>query len=262
MTDAAADHQETGAAEPAVRRITLHDVRAALVKGVDDFHARPTHLPFLALFYTLVALLAARAAGGGAFVALIFPILAGFTLIGPVVALGLYELSRKREHGHAVAWGDMLGVARSPAIKPIVGLGAILLAIFLVWLAAAWAIYALTLGPGAPASPGAFVTAVLTTQAGWSLIVVGNLVGLVFAITVLTISVVSFPMLLDRHCTLRTAVRTSARAVRTSPVPMLVWGAVVAGSLLGGAVPALLGLAFVMPVLGHATWHLYRATVR
>jgi uncharacterized membrane protein len=137
----------------------------------------------------------------------------------------------------------------------------VLLAIFLLWLAAAYAIYLVTLGPEPPTGVGSFVRDVFMTAAGWALIVVGVAVGFLFALLVLTISVVSFPLLLDRDVGLYAAVATSIRAVAANPGPMAVWGLIVAGGLVLGSIPVFLGLIIVMPVLGHATWHLYRKVV-
>jgi uncharacterized membrane protein len=152
-------------------------------------------------------------------------------------------------------------VVRAPAFGAIVVLGLVLLAIFLLWLVTAYTIYRVTLGQEGIVSFTAFYRDVFTTAPGWALIVVGVGVGFLFAVLVLTISVVSFPMLLDRDVGLFTAVATSVHAVVANPVPMAVWGLVVAGGLVLGSLPALLGLIVVMPVLGHATWHLYRKLV-
>ena len=180
---------------------------------------------------------------------------------GPLAAVGLNEMSRRREQGISVTWVDAFGVLRSPAIGAIALLGLLLAEIFLLWLLAAQAIYDLTLGPEPPASLGMFVRDVFTTGAGWALIVVGIGVGFLFAVAVLAISVVSFPMLLDRNVGLDTAVGTSIRAVVANPRTMAIWGLIVAVGLVIGSVPFLLGLAVVLPVLGHATWHLYRRVV-
>jgi uncharacterized membrane protein len=170
-------------------------------------------------------------------------------------------MSRRREQGLDISWVDAFGVVRSPAFGAILALGVLLLVIFLLWLAAAYVIYHVTLGPEPPASIGAFISDVFTTSAGWAMIVVGVGIGFLFALLVLTISVVSFPLLLDRDVGLWTAVATSVRAVRANPRPMALWGLIVACGLVLGAIPALLGLAVVIPVLGHATWHLYRKVV-
>jgi uncharacterized membrane protein len=137
----------------------------------------------------------------------------------------------------------------------------VLLAVFLIWLAAADGIYAVTLGPEPPASFGTFLHDVFATGAGWAMIGTGVAVGFLFALFVLAISVVSFPLLLDRDVGLPTAVLTSLRAVAANPGPMAAWGLIVAVSLAVGSIPLFLGLAIVVPVLGHATWHLYRKVI-
>jgi uncharacterized membrane protein len=246
---------------PAVRQIELADLRDVLEKGFSDFGAYRTDVIFLCIIYPIAGVVLARLAFGYDMLPLLFPLASGFALIGPVAAVGLYEISRRREQGVDIAWADAFGVVRAPAFGAIVVLGLLLLAIFLLWLVAAYAIYLVTLGPEPPASIGSFVRDVFTTGAGWALIVVGVGVGFLFAVLVLTISVVSFPLLLDRDVGLYTAVATSVRAVLANPVPMAAWGLIVAGGLVIGSIPVLLGLIIVMPVLGHATWHLYRRLV-
>jgi uncharacterized membrane protein len=246
---------------PAVRRIALADLKDVLAKGISDFAAYRTDVMFLCIIYPVAGLLLAWLAFGYELLPLVFPLASGFALIGPVAAVGLYEISRRREQGVDITWADAFGVVRAPAFGAILVLGLVLLAILLLWLAAAQAIYLVTLGPEPPASIGAFVRDVFTTRPGWALIVVGMGVGFLFAVLVLTISVVSFPLLLDRNVGLYAAVATSIRAVATNPGPMIAWGLIVAASLAIGSIPLLLGLIVVMPVLGHATWHLYRKVV-
>jgi uncharacterized membrane protein len=246
---------------PAVRRIDLADLRDVLARGVSDLGVYRADVLFLCIIYPVAGLVLAWLAFGYDMLPLVFPLASGFALIGPLAAVGLYEISRRREQGDDITWADAFGVVRAPAFGAIVVLGLVLLAIFLLWLAAAQAIYLVTLGPEPPASIGAFVRDVFTTGAGWTLIVVGVGVGFLFAVLVLAISVVSFPLLLDRDVGLYTAVATSVRAVATNPGPMAAWGLIVAGGLVIGSIPLLLGLIIVMPVLGHATWHLYRKLV-
>jgi uncharacterized membrane protein len=248
--------------EPAVRRIGMPDLRHALARGYTDFMATPTQLVFLGIIYPLVGLIAARAAAGGSLLPLFYPMVAGLSLMGPVAALGIYELSRRREQGHQVSWLNAFDVLRSPALGSIVALGLLLCVIFVAWLFAAQMVYQMTMGRlPAPASVGEFASQVLGTREGWNLIFLGNAVGFVFAVLVLALTVVSFPILLDRNVGLATAVRTSVRAVMVNPATMAAWGLIVAALLLLGCLPAFVGLAVVMPLLGHATWHLYRRVV-
>ncbi len=246
---------------PLVRRIGPADVWQALRAGWADFIVIPTQLVFLSILYPIVGLVAARAATDESVLPLLFPLLAGLSLLGPVLAVGIYELSRRRKAGLPVMWLNAFGVLRSPSLLGIAAIGMMLLAIFIAWMVAAKLILLATLGTDAFASVDAFRQAVLGTSAGWRLIVVGNLVGLAFAVLVLTLTVVSVPMLLDRAISPVVAVQTSIRVVRTNPVAMGLWGLIVAGSLLLGCLPLFIGLAIAMPVLGHATWHLYRRVV-
>jgi uncharacterized membrane protein len=245
----------------AVRRIALADLGDALARGIDDFRAMPTHLFILGLIYPIGTLVAALLVFDEGLLQLVFPLVSGGALLGPFVALGMYEISRRRERGLELHWSNVFEVRRSPARGAIAVLGLMLVILFVGWLYAALVLYRATLGDIAPESFGGFATALFTTGAGWALIVVGNLVGFVFAVAALTMSVVSFPLLLDRHVGVGTAIETSVRAVMANPVQMAAWGLLVAGLLLLGALPLFVGLAVVLPVLGHATWHLYRKVV-
>jgi uncharacterized membrane protein len=256
----ALEHRETPL--PTVARISVADLRDALVKGVEDFGAYRTDVIFIGVIYPVIGLVLARLAFGYDMLPLLFPLASGFTLIGPVAAVGLYEMSRRREQGAEISWADAFAVVKSPAFGGIAVLGLLLLAIFLAWLLAAMLIYDATLGPTPPTSIEAFARDVFTTAAGWGLIGFGVGVGFLFAVLVLTISVVSFPMLLDRPVGVGGAIETSVQAVMENPVPMAAWGVIVAGGLVLGTIPLFLGLVVVMPVLGHATWHLYRKVVR
>lgn len=243
-----------------IRQITTDDLREALRKGTDDFFQKPSHVIFLTLIYPVAALILSRLTFGYEILPILFPLAAGFALLGPVAAIGLYELSRRREAGEQPSWWHAVSVLQAPAIRSILTLGAILAAIFLVWLAVAWAIFEATLG-SVPGSIGGFLSAVFTTGPGWAMILLGNAAGALFAVIVLVISWVSFPMILDRQVDTQTAVLTSFRAVVGNPVPALAWGLIVAAGLVLGSLPLFVGLAIVIPVLGHATWHLYRRLV-
>lgn len=246
---------------PAVRPIGYAEIREALERGLDDFAAFRTDVVFLCVVYPLAGLVLARLAFGYDLLPLVFPLISGFALIGPIAAVGLYEMSRRRELTGEADWGDAFDVFRSPSLGGIIGLGVVLLALFLLWLGAAMAIYDVTLGPEAPTSISGFVHDVFMTARGWAMIVIGCGVGFLFALLVLSISVVSFPLLLDREVGVTTAIMMSLRTVAANPGPMALWGLIVAGLLVLGSIPALLGLIVVMPTLGHATWHLYRKVV-
>jgi uncharacterized membrane protein len=244
-----------------VRKISLSDLGNALRLGWEDFNAIPTHAIVLCVIYPVLGIVLFRLVIGYSVLPLLFPLAAGFTLIGPFAALGLYELSRRRERGEEAAAWDAMQVLRAPSFGAMLELGILLLVLFGVWIGAANAIYGATFGHAPAASMPDFATRVLTTPEGWSLIIVGCGVGFLFAVVALCVSVVSFPLMLDRHATAIDAIRTSLRAVRENPIEMAVWGLVVATLLAIGSLPFFVGLAVVLPVLGHATWHLYRKVI-
>ncbi len=244
-----------------VRRIGIADLKDALRHGAQDFYAMPTHAMFLCVIYPIVGLLMARLAFGYSVLPLLYPLMAGFALVGPLAALGLYELSRRREAGLETSATHAFDVMRSSSIGGIIALGLLLMGIFAIWIAIADAIYVANFGYATPSSITAFAHDVLTTRAGWNLIVVGNGTGFVFAVLVLTVSVVSFPLMLDRDVGAAVALLTSIRVVMKNPMVMAVWGLIVAALLLIGALPLFIGLTVTMPILGHATWHLYRRAV-
>ncbi|MCW2239694.1 DUF2189 domain-containing protein [Azospirillum canadense] len=246
---------------PAVRRIAVADLRDVLARGIEDFGAYRTDVIFICLIYPIAGLVLGRAAYGRDMLQLLFPLASGFALVGPFAAVGLYEMSRRREQGVTVSWVDAFGVLASPSFGAILALGVILMVIFGFWLVAAQLIYMATLGPQPPASIESFARDVFTTREGWTLMVAGVGVGFLFAVLVLAISVVSFPLLLDRKVGVATAIVTSVRAVVANPVPMAAWGLIVAGGLVIGSIPLFVGLIVILPVLGHATWHLYRKAV-
>jgi uncharacterized membrane protein len=152
-------------------------------------------------------------------------------------------------------------VRQSPAIPSIAAVGFFLFAVFIAWLLTAQALYQWYFGGAVPESLGSFMHDVLTTPQGWMLIIAGNVIGFIFAVVVLSTTVIAFPILLDRDIGAYDAMYTSARAVIVNPVTMAIWGLIVAFLLLVGSIPLFAGLAVVIPILGHATWHLYRALV-
>lgn len=244
-----------------IREIHPRDLRAALSEGWQDFLAKRGDILFIGVIYPAIGLIASAVAFDRNLLPILFPLVAGLAFVGPAVASGFYELARRRELGEDPSWSHFLDVVRSDAAVSLGAVAVLLVAIFGFWLWTAWAIYAATLGPESPASLGAFVRDLFTTSEGWWLIVLGNLAGLIFAAVVLTISVVSFPMIVDRHVSAISAVRTSVRAVRRNPRTMLLWGTIVVGLLVLGSIPLFVGLMVVLPLLGYSTWHLYRRVV-
>ena len=268
-------------AQPVIRDIRFRDLMDALAKGFDDFKAIPTHLIFLFLIYPVVMLILSRVAAGHEMLPLVFPLFAGYTLVGPLIAIGMYELSRRREQGLDTSRKHLFDVLKSPSLGAIITLGLVLAVVYFAWLIAALAIYKMTFGDGlvgslgtifmqlisfdlsatGPQAIGEFAVDIITTRPGWKLVLWGSGIGFIFAVVVLSLSAVSFPMLLDRRVSAWTAARTSIRVVLANPMSMGLWGVIVAVALAVGSLPLFVGLAIVLPVLGHATWHLYRSVV-
>ncbi len=255
------DHSPLTADEITIRDLSLDDLREALRKGVEDLGASRTDAIFIVLIYPIVGLALATFGLDLSRLPLLFPLIAGFALLGPLAAVGLYEISRRREQGRPAGWNNALGVIGAPNFGAVLMLGLYLLAIFVFWMACAYLIYIYTLGPQPPTSITGFLSDVFTTGAGWAMILVGMSVGFVFALVVLAISIVSFPLILDKDVGVPTAVVTSVRVTQKNPREVLIWGAIVAVGLFLGSIPALVGLIIVLPILGHATWHLYRRAV-
>ncbi|MCT8329009.1 DUF2189 domain-containing protein [Albidovulum sediminis] len=248
-------------AVPAVRVLSYADLGVALRRGLQDFGALRTDVIAAAMLYPVAGACLVWAAWHGALLPLIFPIAAGFALVGPAAAVGFYEMSRRREAGQPAGWLDGIRVLASPAFGVIFAGAMMLAAVFVTWLLVAYAIFQATMGPEVPSSAVAFLREILTTPAGWAMIAIGIPAGAVFAAVVLAGTVVSFPLLLDRDVGLPVAILTSLRVARAAPGPVAAWGAIVAACLAAGSLPLLLGLAVALPVLGHATWHLYRLAV-
>lgn len=243
-----------------VRRMTLRELGDAWHAGLDDFAAHPTQKVFSWIIYPIIGMILLWVASERTLLPILFPIVSGVALIGPFLGLALNQISRHRKEGQTISHAEAFNIFKYPMRGTLLMMGAILACIFFAWLACAAILFRLTLGD-APGSIGDFLTALFTTEAGWTLIVVGNLVGFVFALIVFVISVVAFPLIIHRHATLRAAIMTSVDAVVRNPGVTAVWGLIVAGLLLLGSLPAFIGLAVAIPILGHTTWHIYRKVV-
>jgi uncharacterized membrane protein len=242
---------------PSVRKIGPADLKDALAKGNEDFLTMPSSLIFLGLIYPVVGI----GLIAGSPLPLLFPLMSGFTLIGPFAAIGLYEISRRRELGLDISWKDAFGVVRSHSIFSILSLGLLLLVIFVGWELTAHALYVSLFGSTPPGSFAQFVANIFGTPQGWKLIGLGTAIGFVFAAVALSVSVVSFPLLLDRDVDVPVAIYTSISAVLKNPITMALWGLIVAAVLAIGFLLLFVGLAVAVPILGHSTWHLYRRVV-
>ena len=260
------------APEIPVRKIGNEDLRIALRQGWDDFKEMRGDLIFVGLLYPLIGIAAAVMTTSAPLLPFFFPVVAGVGLLGPIAAVGFYELARRREAGLTSNWSHVLDVRKRPAMDDIGIVAGLLFVIFALWLIAAAALYLTFWGYAAPAklsgfawyepySIGDFIRRLFTTSEGWALILVGNLVGLAFAALVLAVSVVSLPMLVDRDVTAAQAVSTSWRATKANAGVLARWGVIVAALLVLGSIPLFIGLAFVLPWLGYATWHLYTRLV-
>ncbi|MGO9356745.1 MAG: DUF2189 domain-containing protein [Xanthobacteraceae bacterium] len=250
----------SGKSDPVVRKITAADVADAFGEGLRDFQAKPLYGLISGGIYAAggILILACITALGMTYLA--YPLAAGFALIGPFVAIGLYEVSRQREAGLPVS---MPGIWRTIRSRSEIGwMAFVSLFIFIIWMYQVRLLLALFLGLHVSFSSfQEFLSVILTTTEGLTFLVVGNIIGAVLSVVLFSLTVVSFPLLLDRDLDFVTAMITSVRAVVTNPGPMIGWAAVIAVLLLVSALPLFLGLLVTLPVLGHTTWHLYRRLV-
>lgn len=248
-------------AAPRVRRIGVADLHWALREGWRDFGELRGDILLVGFVYPLVVLVAAGVALGGDLFPLMAPIVGGLALLGPLLAVGFYELARRREDGRDAGWGHFLDPFRGPSRREIVALGAMVAVLFTAWLGVAWIVYENTLGRLELSGPGPFLAALFTTAEGWRMMLVGNLIGLGFAIVVLAATVASFPMLVDGRTHASEAVATSLEATRRNPATVGLWGFYIAALLTVACIPLFIGLAVALPVLGYASWHLYTRLV-
>ena len=250
----------SGRSDPVVRRITTADIAEALTQGLRDFQAQPLFGLVFGLIYVLGGISIVLCVTAFGMIYLAYPLAAGFALIGPFVAIGLYEVSRRRELGQPISYGAIWRTVTSRG--EIAWMAFVAVFFFVIWMYQVRLLIALLLGLNASFSSfKEFMTVVLTTNEGLLFLTIGNLDGAALSLILFSLTVVSFPLLLERDVDFVTAMITSVRAVVTSPGPMIGWAAVITVLLIVSALPYFLGLLVTVPVLGHATWHLYRRIV-
>jgi uncharacterized membrane protein len=258
-------HIMAGAGEkldmPVIRTITLADLGDVLRRGAADFWAKPSHYLLLMLIYPVIGIVLTVWMNGWHTWTLLYPLIGGFALIGPIAALPLYEVSRRLENGENPSWRDAMSVLKSPAMGSILAIGAMLFVLLTLWLASAQALYESLFGAAPPRTLVALFAQVTNDPGGMTLLAVGTGLGALFAFVVLCTSVIAFPLLLDRDVGAYVAVETSFRAVMYNRVPLFAWGVIVGAGIFLASLPLFVGLAIVLPIFGHATWHLYRKLV-
>lgn len=242
---------------PAPRAARLADLGVALAAGWRDFRAAPRFGLFFAGVYVLGGLFLYWVLAASGQIWWTIPITLGFPLLGPFVAVGLYEVSRRLEQGLPLGWGAVLGVIVSQKDRQIPSIAALVVIFFLFWNFVGHMIFALFLGPRAMTN--VFSSAdIYVTPHGIAMLAAGTVVGAGFALVLFATTVIALPLLLDREVDFATAMIASVQSVTASPGPMLAWAALIAAALFLAMLPAFLGLFLALPVLGHASWHLYR----
>lgn len=244
-----------------IRRITLDDLWSSLRQGYDDFGAKPSSIPLMILFYSLFALLFTLFAFGEELRYLAFPIVGGFTFIGPMVAIVFFEISRRRERGQSLRWRSAFRFIHTSSFAPILALSILMMVLYIAWLYMAEQIFFGTFGDTMPATVSEFISQLFSTRHGGALIFYGNFVGALFAFAAMALSVIAFPLALDKPVTSITAITVSVKAFIANVYVLGVWGLVVVLLLAAGAALFLIGLSLTLPILGHATWHLYRKII-
>lgn len=241
------------------KNLSLGDLRSALAAGWKDFAAHPVYGLFFAAIYVGAGIYLSLALAERGETAWLIPAASGFPLISPFVAVGLYEVSRRREEGLPLTWGSVLGALRGRGDDQLLMMGGFVFVGFTFWMILAHGIFAIFM---AESGLGAQSLSLFQTTAGLMMLGVGSVVGALVALLFYSVTVISLPMLVDRDVDFLTAIIVSLATVRSNTLVMLVWAAFIALTLFAAMVPMFLGLFVVLPVLAHATWHLYRRVVR
>ncbi|GAB2185910.1 DUF2189 domain-containing protein [Roseibium sp. LAB1] len=246
---------------PRVNKITVNDVIDAFAAGLADFRRAPVYGLAIGAFFALGGLFVVLSAAALNMSYLSYPAAAGFVLIGPFAAVGLYEVSRRLQNGEELSWSRVFGTMWAQKSRELSWMAFVVLFIQIMWMYQVRLLLALFLGFRSFASFDEFLTQVISTPEGLMFLAVGHVVGAILSLILFSLTVVSFPLLMEEDRDFITAMITSVRAVFTSPVPMIGWAFVVTAVLIVSMAPAFLGLIVSLPILGHTTWHLYKKCV-
>jgi uncharacterized membrane protein len=246
---------------PKVNTVTADDIKASLRAGFADFLARPVMSGFFGLFYAVFGILFIWCLVWLGTIWLIIPAMVGFPLVAPFAAAGLYEMSRRMQAGESFGWSDILTVMARQREREMGWMAFVTLFVFWVWSYQVRLWLAIILQDASFSDFNGFLTAVFFTPEGWTFLAVGTVAGALLSAALFSLTVVAMPMLLDRETDFVTAMLTSVRVVKENPVTMLTWAAIISVTMVLSLVPAFLGLIFVLPILGHTTWHLYQRAV-
>ena len=244
-------------AVPAIRQLKKQDITLALKAGVSDFMASPLMSGCFGLFYAVFGLLFVWSLLGLGQFWLIVPAIVGFPLVAPFAAAGLYEMSRRRQAKAPFGWRDILAVMAAQRRREMGWMAFVTLFIFWVWVYQIRLWLAIILKDASFSDLDGFLNAVFLTTEGWVFLAIGTCVGAALTAALFSLTVLAMPLLLDRETDFVTAMLTSLRGVRENPIVMSLWGVIVCSALLAAMLPAFVGLVFVLPILGHSTWHLY-----
>lgn len=253
MTDA-------NATLPTVNSITKDDVREAFKAGLSDFQKAPGYGLLIGLVFSIIGIAITWGLFGGETTYWIFPVAAGFPLIGPFAAVGLYEVSRRLETGEPLSWGAVLGAGFRQKNSQLPLFAVFTVFCFLVWIVLARLIFALSFGTSAMTEVSSSF-GIFFTGSGLSMLFVGTIVGAALAALLFTVSVITVPLLLDQDIDVISAMITSVTAVTENRDAMSYWGLFIAGAVVVAMLPLFLGMIFVFPALGHASWHVYRKMI-
>ncbi|MEN2494711.1 MAG: hypothetical protein TECD_00619 [Hyphomicrobiaceae bacterium hypho_1] len=244
-----------------IKQVTFGDLRDVFRLGVRDFLEAPKFGLLFGAIYSFGGLLISFFVLHLGVYWMLYPFVIGFLLIGPYIAAGLYDVSRRREQGLVLKWSEVLGVVWLQRRREFAWMAFVVLFVFWLWIYKARTLVAIFFGFQGFATFNGFLESATTTTNGWLFLLVGHGIGAVLASILFCLTVTSFPLLLDRDVDFITAMLTSIRVVLNSPKVMFAWGAFVIAAILISMIPAFIGLLVTLPILGHATWHLYKRAI-